>query len=549
MGNTEKSNWLKILLPLLLSVVLSLGFFLGVKISADNSSSGQGGAFSAPGGAKINNILNFIVENYVDSLNPAILTETAIHSLLQDLDPHSAFIPARELSERIDPLLGSFEGIGIEFNILNDTVLIISPIADGPSERVGIMPGDRIIVVNDETIAGVGMTSSEVVRLLKGPKGTKVEIKVRRLGVSELLPFTIVRDRIPQFSLDVAYMVDDEIGYVKFNRFSATTHQEFRSALGKLTNSGMQRLILDLRGNTGGYLEAAIRMANEILEANTLIVYTEGRRRPRQEATSGGGGLIESKPLVILIDEWSASASEIVAGAVQDNDRGLIIGRRSFGKGLVQEQVQLVDGSALLLTVAKYYTPSGRSIQRPFNNGREEYFTHFFESIVDEEAAQPNDEDEKGDAYFTTGGRKVFGGGGIMPDIHVPIQTGERFVFVNQLLNRGFFYRFAFEYGERMRNELRGFDGANDFIERFRLKPQTYSEFLAFAAAQGLNRPSRIEPDIEATIKTYLRAYLGRVVFGVGAFFPIVNQQDRTFLRALEVLSNDEYNLLLRPFS
>jgi carboxyl-terminal processing protease len=394
------------------------------------------------------------------------------------------------------------------------------------------------------------MSSNEIVGLLKGPKGTKVNVKIKRTGVSELLPFTIVRDKIPQYSLDVSYMVNKEIGYLKFNRFSATTHQEFKTAIENLFEKGMNKLILDLRGNTGGYLDAAIKMADEILEANKLIVYTEGRSRPKQIATARGKGLVESTPLVILIDEWSASASEIVAGAVQDNDRGVIIGRRSFGKGLVQEQVQLQDGSALLLTVARYYTPSGRSIQKPYDNGSDEYYHNFLLSMIDEDdGVNESDKEELEKVFFTTSGRKVFGGGGIMPDIYIPVQTGEKFVFLNQLINRGVFYRFAFEYGDRVRSQFSKFEDADDYIKNYFLTPQVFGEFLNFAKDQGVSKPSRIDSEVEATIKSYLKAYLGRVVFGVGAFYPIINLNDKPFMRALEVLSGDEFKKLLKPFS
>ncbi len=548
MEKTEKTNWLKILLPFILSVVLSAGFFMGVKISSNKPGNLNGGGFNAAGGAQITNIINYIVESYVDSINPAVLTEGAIHSLLRELDPHSAFIPAREFNERIDPLIGTFEGIGIEFNMMNDTVLIISPIADGPSEKVGIMPGDKIIEVNDEKIAGVGKSSSEVVGLLKGPKGTKVNMKIKRQGVTELLPFTITRDKIPQYSLDVAYMVNHYIGYLRFNRFSATTYQEFKAAIERLLGSGMEKLILDLRGNTGGYLDAAIKMADEILEENKLIVYTEGRRRSKQVARAKGRGLIENTPIVVLIDEWSASASEIVAGAIQDNDRGLIIGRRSFGKGLVQEQVHLQDGSALLLTVARYFTPSGRSIQKPYKNGHGESPNDLISGMGHQETAEPMAEDAKNaETFLTVGGRKVFGGGGIAPDIVLPVQVGEKFIYLNQILNRGLFYRFAFEQGDKLRTDIKKVGKASEFASKFVLPNRIYYDFINFAINHGVRGPARIDPEVESTIRAFLKAYLGRVILGPEAFYPVINLQDKTFLRALEVLSGSEYEVLLKP--
>jgi carboxyl-terminal processing protease len=375
-------------LPFIFAIVLALGVLLGLSLNFDRTSQPQERKFFSIGFDrydKINDIVNYVYESYVDSIDRQELTEDAIVSLLKNLDPHSSYIPASAFRELNDPLMGSFEGIGIEFNMITDTVVVINPLTGGPSERIGLMAGDRIIKVEDENIAGLNMATNDVVRKLKGPKGTKVTVSVMRRGVDELIDFTITRDKIPSYSLDIAYMIDPNTGYIKLGKFSATSHQEFRSAMERLKREGMEKMILDLRGNGGGFLDAAISLADEFLSPETLIVYTDGRKRPKTFAHARRNGGFETQPLVILIDEWSASASEIIAGAVQDHDRGLIIGRRSFGKGLVQEQVQLGDGSALRLTVARYYTPSGRSIQKPYDNGSDEYFADFMQRYLDGE--------------------------------------------------------------------------------------------------------------------------------------------------------------------
>jgi len=549
MENTPKKySWFKIYLPVFLSLFLVAGFILGLNLRPRQSDSEK--KFFTIGidrGNQLNNIISYILESYVDSVDRQALTEEAIFSLLKNLDPHSAYIPARDFREMNDPLMGSFEGIGIEFNMISDTVVVINPIAGGPSEKAGILPGDRIVRVEDEPIAGVSMSTNEVVRRLKGEKGTVVNVMVKRMGVSDLLPFTLVRDKIPQYSLDVAYMVDDEIGYIRLNKFSATTHQEFVMAMERLKREGMQRLILDLRGNGGGFLEASINLADEFLDAQKLIVYTDGRNRKPQYAYARRTGGFETQPLVILIDEWSASASEIVAGAVQDNDRGLVIGRRSFGKGLVQEQVQLGDGSALRLTVARYYTPTGRSIQKPYENGEEEYYAEFLQRLLDGELENPDSIKFADSLRFETpSGRVVYGGGGIMPDIFIPIETGEQFVLYNQVANRGLIYRFAFNYADRNRNTIQRYQNAADFVRNFTLSQATYNDFLSFAASEGVTAPTRISPESETLIRQNLKAYIGRNIFGMEAFFPVIHQGDKTFSKAIEVLTTDKYFSMLQ---
>src|SRR5665647_19009 len=344
--------------------------------------------------------------------------------MLKKLDPHSVYIPAKDLARSNEPLQGNFEGIGISFSMLTDTILVISTIPGGPSEKLGLLPGDKILYVNDSLVAGKHIPDERIMGMLKGQRGTLVKIKILRSGQKELLPFEITRDKIPIYSVDVDYMVNDTTGYIRINTFAMTTYDEFMKGLRELKEKGMTRLILDLRGNSGGIMEAAIQIANQFLKEGQLIVYTKGRAQPRSEARATGKGEFETGDLVVLIDEWSASASEILAGALQDNDRGTIIGRRSFGKGLVQEPISFSDGSGMRLTIARYYTPTGRSIQKPYKDGFEKYFNDFNQRYIRGEFEVSDSIHFPDSLKFTTpGGRIVYGGGGIMPDKFVPADT------------------------------------------------------------------------------------------------------------------------------
>ena len=362
-------------LPIILSLVLILGIWLGSKLSFVNNDKINKVLFVKPADHdKINDLINYIDQDYVDSVDREVLTENAIEGILDNLDPHSTYIPADDFKEVEDQLHSNFEGIGIQFRIEKDTIMVIQVISGGPSEKAGMLAGDRIVKINDSTVAGTGMKSDDAVKLLKGKRGSEVKVGIYRRGLAGLIDFTLIRDVIPTYSIDISYMVNDSIGYIKMSRFAASTYEETVSALNKLRAKGMTRLILDLRDNTGGYLQAAIKIADEFLDDKKLIVYTEGKNRPNNYAYATTKGIFEENKLVVLINESSASASEILAGAIQDNDRGLIVGRRSFGKGLVQEQLNFDDGSAVRLTVARYHTPTGRNIQRPYNNGTKEYY-------------------------------------------------------------------------------------------------------------------------------------------------------------------------------
>jgi carboxyl-terminal processing protease len=436
--------------------------------------------------------------------------------------------------------MGNFEGIGIQFRIESDSITVIQTISGGPSERVGLLAGDRIVYVGDSLVAGVGLSSEGAIKLLKGPRGTEVSIKVHRRGVKSLLFFNIIRDVIPTYSIDVAYMPTDTIGYIKVSRFSATTYDEFIGSLRGLLDQGMKTLILDLRGNSGGYLQAATRMADEFLGEDKLIVYTEGNNRPRSYAYASRRGQFEEPPLVVLINEGSASASEIIAGAVQDNDRGMIIGRRSFGKGLVQEQITLPDGSAVRLTIARYYTPTGRCIQRPYENGKEEYYDSFYERFSNGEIHSADsihfDDSLK---YTTPGGRTVYGGGGIMPDIYVPYNSSDYPEYYNKLLDRGLIFQFAFKYTDTHREELGKYADFAHFDREFSIHDEIFRQFIAYAGEMG------VDSDLEGIrqsgdrIRTLMKAFIARNLYDDDGFYPIYHRIDETFLKAIGYLHGD----------
>jgi carboxyl-terminal processing protease len=538
-------------LPFIFAIVLASGVLLGLSLNFDRTATSSERKFFSIGfdrNDKINDVINYVYESYVDSISRDDITEETIVTLLKNLDPHSAYIPSSAFRDMNDPLMGSFEGIGIEFNMITDTVVVINPVSGGPSEKVGLMAGDRIIKVEDEIIAGVKMATNEVVKKLKGPKGTQVNVSVMRGGMNELLSFTITRDKIPSYSLDIAYMVDESTGYIKLGKFSATTHQEFRSALDRLKREGMEKMILDLRGNGGGFLDAAIGLADEFLSPDKLIVYTDGRKRPKSVATARRNGGFETQPLIVLIDEWSASASEIIAGAVQDHDRGLIIGRRSFGKGLVQEQVQLSDGSALRLTVARYYTPSGRSIQKPYDNGSEEYFADFMQRYMDGELEFQDSVKHNDTLKFqTASGRIVYGGGGITPDIFIPLQTEERAGYFAQLANRGLIYRFAFDYTDRNRTRLGRYETPANFVANFRVDNTLMQSFISFVTNSGVPYNEGEFARSRTLIETQLKAYIGRNVYGNDAFYPVLNMSDPAMMKAMEVLRTNTLMSYLSP--
>jgi len=526
-----------IYLPILFALVLIAGILLGVRL-APKSSENQGFLpINLSQGNKISEILSFIERDYVDTVNIENLSEKAVSQILDNLDPHSQYIAASELNHVNEQLEGNFEGIGVQFRIENDTVMVVLPISGGPSEKVGIKAGDRIVIVDKDTIAGKGIKNPEVMKRLKGKRGTKVNLGVFRRGEKDLIDFTITRDVIPTYSVDVAYMVNSSTGYIKINSFTATTHDEFSKALDQLHAEGLSKLILDLRGNSGGYLQAAIDVADEFLKDESLIVYTEGQNRPKNFAFASRSGSFEEGQLVVLIDESSASASEIVAGAIQDNDRGTIIGRRSFGKGLVQEQRGLTDGSALRLTVARYYTPTGRCIQKPYKEGTEAYYEEFHDRFVNGEVLNADSIHFNDSLKYTTpGGKVVYGGGGIMPDIFIPIENGENMAYYNRLINRGIIYDFAFEYTDTHRAEFSQFKDYKTFDKGFTVSETMLEDLVKLAAKKDIARDDAGINARKDEIKILLKALIGRNILDDLGFYPIYLQKDQTFQKTLEFL-------------
>lgn len=485
--------------------------------------------------SKLKDIMMHIEQNYVDSLPNGLFTDQLIDDLLQSLDPHSTYIPAQEFTDVADELSAHFEGIGVQFSIERDTILVLHTIPRGPSEKAGIKAGDRIVQVNNENVAGVGITTTGVLKRLKGEKGTKVRVGIKRHGVNKPLEYTIIRDVIPNTSIDVVYMVNKTVGYMKISKFSETTHKEFVDAIVVLKKQGMSSCLIDLRGNSGGYLESAIAIADELLTDKKLIVYTQGINRAKEMHYATSKGVFEQGKIAVLIDSWSASASEIIAGAIQDNDRGLIIGRRSFGKGLVQEQVELSDGSALRLTVARYYTPSGRSIQKPYEKGVEAYENEFESRLEGGELAH-KDSIHLVDTvkYYTLKGRVVYGGGGIMPDIYVPIRTmGPT---DHTLLYQEYMYDFALTYTDNHRVALMKYASPVAFQE-FQVSDKLFNEFIAFAQGkQEKGHPLSFVFD-KPYLRHLLKAFIGRNLVGDKVFFPLYNEKDDIFIEAMKRVS------------
>jgi len=545
-----------IYLPVLLSLFLVVGIVLGnwfcslrVKSIVSNEFDKQhfsirpglnaGSGFNlSPRADKITTAVQYILNEYVDTVSIEKLSESVMPALVQNLDPHSIYIPASEFQKYNEPLTGNFSGIGVTFNMVDDSVAIISTIPNGPSELVGILPGDRIVAVEDSVVAGVKMSSDDIVKMLKGEKGTIVRVKVVRWGEKKPLEFEITRDDIPIYSVDVAYKVSDDIGYIKINQFAQTTFQEFMEAVEKLKAQGIKKLIVDLRDNGGGIMEAAIRIADQFLEEGQLIVYTEGKARPRSNDYATSRGILKNDDVVILIDEGTASASEILAGALQDNDRGLIIGRRSFGKGLVQEQMRFKDGSALRLTVARYYTPTGRSIQKPYDNGRDDYYHDLSARMIHGEM-EYKDSIKFSDSlrYVTPGGKIVYGGGGIMPDIFVPVDTSGLTDYYARIRSLGLMYRFAFHYTDDHRSKLQQFTSAED-INNYLLDQDILSEFVSYAREKGVKPDYPQIKESEELIGTMVRAYIARNIIDNEGFYPIIKDLDKTLEVAIDTLSN-----------
>ena len=514
---------------LLLMAGILMGFYINKGVNRRQ--------VNVEGGSKFDEVMWYVGNDYVDVPEEDKLQDDAIAAMMEKLDPHSAYISLKEFNEVNDPLLGSFDGIGVQFRLEKDTIAIVSVIKGGPSEKVGILAGDRIIYVDDTLVAGKKLTNEDVMRKLKGPKGTKVDVRVLRRDVEGLLDFTITRAAIPTYSVDIAYMLDDSIGYLKLSKFSATTVKEFKQGIGDLRSQGMEKLIFDLRGNTGGYLAAAVDIADEFLPKGSLIVYTEGRNRPRQYMKARRRGMLEDIPVVVLIDGESASASEIVAGALQDNDRGTIIGRRSFGKGLVQEQIMLSDNSAIRLTVARYYTPTGRCIQKPFDGDHEKYLLESFERYENGELFSEDSIHFADSLKFTTPkGKTVYGGGGIMPDIYVPLVDDSTEYYFNRIVNKGLLYQYAFDYTDKHRQQLQRYKTVEAFDKGFAVTDAMFDALVKQAGEKGIKGTEEQRQVARREADILLKAYIARDLFDDEGFYPIYAPMDEVLQRAMEEL-------------
>lgn len=526
-------------IPFLLAICLIAGIAIGT-FYANHFSGNKLGIFNTSSN-KLNALLRIIDDQYVDTVNISDLVEEAMPQILSELDPHSSYIPAKDLEAVTADLKGSFSGIGIQFTIQNDTIHVNNVIQGGPSEKVGLMAGDRIVEVDDSAFVGKIVTNEEAMKRLKGEKGSKVKLGVYRPGEKELLHFTVVRGNIPVKSIDAAYMINEKVGYVKVNKFGETTYPELLIALAKLSQKNCEGLIIDLRGNTGGYMAAAIQMVNEFLPNNRLIVYTQGRKSPRQDYNSNGTGSNQKMPLVVLVDEGSASASEIFAGAIQDNDRGTIVGRRSFGKGLVQQPIEFSDGSAIRLTIARYYTPSGRCIQKPYEKGKEsEYELDLLTRYEHGEFFSADSiKQNETEVYRTRLGRPVYGGGGIMPDIFVPQDTTGMTSYFRMAANRGLIIRYTFEYTDQNRSTLQKYD-TTEKMEEYLKKQNLLNNFAAWAEKKGLKRRNNL---MAKSRKLFEMSLYGNIIYnmlGMEAYVEFLNETDKTVLKAVEILEKGE---------
>ena len=498
---------------------------------------------------KFSKVLSLVKTFYVDSVNQDDLLEDAIVGMLKELDPHSIYITKDEVDEMNEPLQGNFDGVGIQFNILNDTIIVVSPISGGPSEKLGILAGDRIVTIEGANVAGNGIKNKDVVAKLRGEKGTIVNVAIWRKGEKELLDFAIVRDKIPIFSIDAAFMATPDAGYIKLNRFAATSMNEFSLAMDKLKKQGAKNLILDLQGNSGGYLNIAIELADNILGEKKLIVYTEGISSPKQEYTStSSGGFTEGK-IIILVDEGSASASEIVSGAIQDWDKGLILGRRTFGKGLVQRPFNLPDGSMIRLTIARYYTPTGRLIQKDYEGGYNEYSKDIINRYNHGELSNADSIHFPDSLKYKTLvlKRNVYGGGGIMPDFFIPIDTTNYSSYYRDLVRKGILNKFILTYIDANRKSLSiEYPEFSKFRDNYIFSDKLLDELTAFAEKEELKLKPEEFNESKEDIRTQAKALLARDLWDSSEFFEIMNIKNDAYLKAVELMNNTtEYNKML----
>jgi carboxyl-terminal processing protease len=522
-------------------IILALGVAGGILLGATFAGSGKKSQDFMQSVMKFREVMTYVEKAYVDEVESDELVETAIVKMLEKLDPHTVYVPKKDVELSNSELQGGFEGIGIEFNIFRDTIVVLAPLSGGPSEKVGLMAGDKIVTVDGETVAGIGITNRGVIDRLRGPKNTEVTVGIKRRNHKDLISFLIVRDKIPQYSVDAGYMVDDEIGYIKIARFSATTYDEFKEKLEYLNSKGMKKLIIDLQGNPGGYMDRAVNIADELISGNGMIVSQEGKEpRSNAEYRAYREGLFEEGPVIVLINEGSASGSEIVAGAIQDHDRGLIVGRRSFGKGLVQSLFRLSDGSELRLTISRYYTPSGRSIQRPYNDDLTEYqmdmktrWDHgeFFhqDSIKFEDSLK----------YYTTKGRLVYGGGGIMPDHFIPWDTSYNSTYYNNLLRNSIMREYALVYYNKNKRRLEKMDW-EDYRDNFTVDDSMLKEIVDMGRKSGVEYDETDFNTSKNLIQTVVKATLARNIWDREKYYPIINELNETFVAALDYFDEAE---------
>ena len=526
-----------IFLPIIIAVSIVAGITIG------NNFSKKSYVYNSD--RKLNTILNLVSDGYVDTVNVSEIIEKTIPQLLSNLDPHTVYIPAKDLTEVNNELEGSFSGIGISFFRMNDTVRVVEVISGGPSEKVGLLAGDRIVSINDSIFTGSHITDQDVFSKLRGIKGTAVKLGIKRNTSKDILYFDIIRGNIPLNSIDVAYMVEKEIGYIKINKFSRTTYDEFLQALVKLKNEGAEKYILDLRGNGGGFMEMAILMSNEFLPENSLILYTQGRdKKNNQQFWSDGNGSFQDVELAILIDEYSASASEILAGAMQDNDRGLIVGRRSFGKGLVQKQYELSDSSAVRMTISRYHTPSGRCIQKDYKKGETAYNMDIYDRYAHGEFSNKDSiKMDTTNVFQTVHRRKVYGGGGIMPDIFVPSDTSGITSYYINVSNAGLIQKFAYEYAEINRED---FSKLKDYKQFLRILPSNnvlINDFVSYASENGIPARWYYINQSRDLILTQLKALIARDIFGTEAFYPIYNKNDKVIQKTIKAFNANKASI------
>ena len=528
---TQKSSRQPIWLPLAIALAVVVGIFIGSRFTNNKP--------VADNDRKLNAILNLIAQDYVDTTNLHDLIELSIPEILSKLDPHTSYFSTEDLQIATDDLNGSFSGIGISFVMVNDTIGVVEVIPGGPSEKVGLMPGDKIVMIDDSAATGSKVTNGEVMKRLRGDKGTQVKLGIRRQNTNKLLTFTVTRGDIPVNTVDAYYMLDKNTGYVKINQFGRHTYDEFITAMASLQEEGAKRYMIDLRGNGGGFMEMAVLMVNEFLPANHLIVYTKGRyKRDDSEAWSDGNGAFQDAEVAVLIDEFSASASEVFAGALQDNDRGLIVGCRSFGKGLVQKEFVLPDSSAIRLTTARYYTPSGRCIQKEYKDGLLDYEKELVDRYLHGELySRDSMKIDKSQVFTTVYGRTVYGGGGIVPDIFVARDTSGITQYYIEVLNAGLMQRYAFTYSNNNRSSLNKMEDYKQFLRMAPSDDALLKDFADYAASNGIAPRWYYINQSRDVIVTNLKALIARDIFGNQAFYPILNRNDKTVQEALKALN------------